>query len=282
MKKILAVSGGIDSVVMLHMFRNDPEAVVAHFDHGIRDCSSDDCRFVESLAKKYNLPFFSERIYLGPSCSEARARSARYAFLRSLSARLDGIIYTAHHQDDLIESIAINLIRGTGWRGLIPFRDASVERPLLSWPKREIYRYASQHALSFRLDASNTDNRYLRNRVRRYLRNLPATQYDTLVNAISALYRRQTNLATDIEANLAALPLSSPYSRQAIALLDAPVAIEILRYLFARYDIHLTRPQLTRCLSAIRTYRPDSLFSINRSWFLKFGRQHFSIISASA
>ena len=65
MKKVLAVSGGVDSVVMLHKYKDDKDVIVAHFDHGIRDNSHEDCLFVEKLAKQYDLPFVFERAELG-------------------------------------------------------------------------------------------------------------------------------------------------------------------------------------------------------------------------
>ena len=128
--KILAVSGGIDSVVMLHQMKDEPDILVAHFDHGIRSNSAEDCAFVERLAHEYGKPFVCEHAQLGENCSEATAREARYAFLRRLAKEYAGKIYVAHHADDIIESITINLLRGTGWRGLAPMQSEDIERPL--------------------------------------------------------------------------------------------------------------------------------------------------------
>ena len=83
LKKFLAVSGGIDSVVMLYLMRNDESVVVLHFDHGIRPSSAEDCEFVKRLAKQYGLPFISEQAKLGEDCSEERARKERYAFFKA-------------------------------------------------------------------------------------------------------------------------------------------------------------------------------------------------------
>lgn len=82
MRKLLAVSGGIDSVVMLHLFRGEKNAIVVHFDHGIRESSADDCAFVEKLAKEYDLPFYSRRAELGEDCSEKERVLAAMHFLR--------------------------------------------------------------------------------------------------------------------------------------------------------------------------------------------------------
>ena len=83
MKKVLAISGGVDSMCLLHMLKDDKDVVVAHFNHGTRPSADDDEKFVASYAKKYGLPFYSEKAQLGADVSEADARSARYAFLKN-------------------------------------------------------------------------------------------------------------------------------------------------------------------------------------------------------
>jgi tRNA(Ile)-lysidine synthase len=114
-KYVVAVSGGVDSVVLLDHLAGHPEyeLVVAHFDHGIRDDSREDEAFVRSLAEKYNVPFESKREDLGKQASEELARDRRYAFLRSVAGKHNAQIITAHHADDAVETIAINLLRGT-------------------------------------------------------------------------------------------------------------------------------------------------------------------------
>src|SRR5690606_41547248 len=110
-----AVSGGIDSVVLLDMLSHVPglKLVVTHFDHGIRPDSAQDAVFVEELAAHYGLPFETKRVELGTKASEELARRHRYAFLRDVAARYNAKIITAHHADDVIETVAINHIRGT-------------------------------------------------------------------------------------------------------------------------------------------------------------------------
>src|SRR3989344_5293986 len=116
MNYIVAVSGGVDSVVLLDMLIKQKEhnLVVAHFDHGIRVDSDADARFVWELAKKYELSFEVRREELGDAASENTARSHRYAFLRDIAKKYSATIVTAHHADDVVETIAINLTRGTG------------------------------------------------------------------------------------------------------------------------------------------------------------------------
>lgn len=172
-KYIVAVSGGVDSVSLLHALASLPEydLVVAHFDHGIRNDSAEDRRFVEQLAKHYKLPFIYEEGQLGPDASEAEAREARYEFLRRARDEQQATaIVTAHHHDDALETAVINLLRGTGRKGLSALGSQSdVARPLLNASKDDILEFARRHQLQWREDPSNRSDTYLRNYVRRQL-----------------------------------------------------------------------------------------------------------------
>ena len=171
---VLAISGGIDSVVLLDVLARqlDPrQLIVAHFDHGIRPDSSDDALFVGALADRYGLRFEAERKELGATASEEMARAARYEFLhgvrRAYNARA---IVTAHHQDDLVETAVMNLLRGTGRKGLGSLRSTDeIWRPLLSLRKRDLEVYARTHGLHWREDSTNSDTKYRRNYVRRVM-----------------------------------------------------------------------------------------------------------------
>ncbi len=175
---VLAVSGGVDSVALLHIMAtrsNNPaiRLIVAHFDHGIRPDAADDRRFVADLAKRYGLQFVYDEGRLGAGASEAVARNARYAFLRKVRQSSNAlVIVTAHHEDDVLETAILNLLRGTGRKGLSSLRSTDeIYRPLLRTPKAHIHAYARKHDLEWREDSTNEDDAYLRNYVR--LRILP-------------------------------------------------------------------------------------------------------------
>lgn len=169
-KYVVAVSGGVDSVVLLDVLARQQEVqlIVAHFDHGIRVDSAEDRKLVQSLAEKYGLPFAYAEGNLGADASEEAARAARYAFLKSVQQKYsaDGII-TAHHQDDLLETAILNLLRGTGRKGLTALAsNPHVTRPLLHISKQEILDYAHEHQLQWHEDSTNSNPKYLRNYVR--------------------------------------------------------------------------------------------------------------------
>jgi len=290
MKKILAISGGIDSMVMLHMFKNDPDVVVTHFNHGTRASSDADESFCSRQAAIYHRPFYSQKVTLGQDVSEEKARTARYTFLNHLAQTLSGQIYTAHHADDLIESIAINLLRGTGWRGLTPLslhhhpflepspRDVPCSCPNAKrsqcadcipfiWYKSDILRYAANHNIAFRHDPTNTSNHYLRNRLRHplYTGSDPVYKENMLL-----LWTKQKNIRQQIETIISsALTDNNIYPRQLFIDLPDEIALEFL-YLAAKYaNIKLTRPQLTDFLTAIRTYQPNKHFNLPNDRLVK-------------
>lgn len=167
---VIGVSGGVDSVLLLWLMAAAPgvQLTVAHFDHGMRDDSAEDRRFVEGLAAQLKLPFAYAEGRLGPAASENQARRARYRFLRQVKtgSAADRIV-TAHQQDDLLETAILNILRGTGYRGLASLgSDGEIYRPLLNLPRREIKSLAAEHRLSWRDDPTNQDRRYLRNYIR--------------------------------------------------------------------------------------------------------------------
>lgn len=277
MNYVVAVSGGVDSVVLLDMMVDGllpaEQLVVAHFDHGIRPESADDARFVQDLAKKYGLPFEAKREELGQDASEELARDRRYAFLRKIAAKYDAKLVTAHHADDVIETIAINLTRGTGWRGLAVLNSPDIERPLLGKTKAELIAYAKERQLHWREDATNADTKYLRNNMRQKM-----TMLDDQTKQLLLLYRdRQVFLSRMVDAEIDTA-IQAPYRRHMLIMVSQSVASEILRRIILREaSISMTRPQLSRALLAIKTLGPGKSFVIDVSHRIQLSRTDFVI-----
>lgn len=169
-KYVVAVSGGVDSVALLHMLTKQTglELVVAHFDHGLRPDSKEDREFVAKLSQKYRLSFEYEEGNLGKAVSENTARKARYSFLQRVRKKYDAqAILMAHHQDDVIETMFINLLRGTRQKGLVSLANTKhIQRPLLNFSKQDVIAYARTHNLEWHEDSTNQDTYYLRNWLR--------------------------------------------------------------------------------------------------------------------
>lgn len=185
-------------VLLERFFRAEPEnIVVAHFNHGTRTSADLDEQFVFLRCKELKVPFETMKIMLGEGVSEELARQKRYDFLYHVANKYDGEIYTAHHLDDLIESIAINLIRGTGWRGLTPFSDNRIHRPFfeMGFYKTDILRFAAENKVLFREDPTNATDDYLRNRVRLKLFIMARAEKERLID----FYKRQAIIRHEIE-----------------------------------------------------------------------------------
>ena len=174
---LLTVSGGVDSMVLLSLFTRCGYTVgVAHCNFQLRGAESDEDEvLVEEEAKKYGVPFYNKRFETvaemertGESM-EMAARRLRYAWFDALS-REHGytVIAIAHHADDSIETFFINLLRGTGLRGLtgISTQVGHLIRPLMFASRKEILEYAVANHIPFREDSSNRSTKYLRNKIR--------------------------------------------------------------------------------------------------------------------
>lgn len=179
---LLAVSGGPDSVALLDVLHllsssHSIHLGVAHLDHGLRQGDSEqDAEFVSRLAEKYHLPFYLKKADVAAYRKTHRlsledaARKVRYDFLREISEK-NGYhrIATAHHADDNAELILMNMIRGSGTKGLggiPPKRSDSIIRPLIRCYRSDILIYLSQRKLDYVTDATNADRRFTRNRIR--------------------------------------------------------------------------------------------------------------------
>ena len=283
MKQILAVSGGVDSMVMLHMAAQQyptSELVVVHFDHGIRENSSEDAEFVKHKAEQCGIEFQVGRAALGIQASEATAREARYSFLRQVATKHPGAkIWTAHHLNDLVESVTINLLRGTGWRGLAVLDTSDLHRPFLEsepWDRARIWRYAAEHNVSFRQDPTNNEDIYLRNRVRTQLAG--RFGYEQKLELYS-LWQRQRHLRTQIETADAEIlpPKTEPWERSWFQTLEPEIALELLHIGTLRAGISATRPQLENFRQAIINYAPGKYFNLPEDHLVKLGKNKFEL-----
>lgn len=273
---VVAVSGGVDSVVLLHKLiqESSSKLIVAHFDHGIRPESDADARFVEELAKLYGLAFEGARAELGKDASEATARAHRYAFLRAVAAKYNAQIVTAHHQDDVIETIAINCQRGTGWRGLAVL-DSHIVRPLLKLSKQDIRDYALMNGLEWVEDETNAEDTYLRNRMRAKInQGLSAETKNRLVKLWEA--ERTLKQAIDKESKRI-LDNLEDYTRYFFTHIDETSALELLRAILLRNDASLTRPQCQRLLHAIKVARVGSRLEAGEGVTVRFTSTTFIV-----
>jgi len=174
---VLAVSGGLDSMVLLHAaasVRSDrlKTLLVATFDHRSGSHSAAAARFVERQARQLGIKCV-EGLATMPLTREHEWREARWDFLRSVAARFGGQIATAHTLDDQVETVFMRILRDAGPRGLAGlYAESDVLRPFLNLRRSDLAKYASNHGVRYLDDPSNESRAHLRNRVRHEL--LPA------------------------------------------------------------------------------------------------------------
>lgn len=285
-KYVVAVSGGVDSMVLLDLLtkQSKVDLVVAHYEHGIRDDSDRDRQLVQQTANKLGLPFEFEHGNLGSDAGESLARSQRYAFLEKVRQKYaaDAII-TAHHQDDVLETAILNMIRGTGRLGLSSLRSSgSILRPLLEFTKADIYDYAKANGIVWHEDSTNDSDDYLRNYIRhnviaklgdegkRYL--LSYVKDAARINPeINRLLNQElkSHILTDGGVNRSWF-ISLPYN------LSKEVMADWLRSNgINEFDARL----IERLTVASKTYEAGKRCDINAAFLLKVNKKSLEIIS---
>ena len=250
---LVALSGGADSVTLLHLLRfAEPGRTLfaAHFDHAMRPESARDAAWVAGLCRAWGVPLVHARAETPPR-SEEEARDARYAFLRQARGETRAEwIATAHHADDQAETVLFRVLRGTGIAGLagIPPVDAGrgVLRPLLPFTRAGLRRHARAHGLRWREDASNATLDPARNRIRHQL--LPLIERTVAPGARASLARladlardEEAAVGTLLEAEMAGLARREEGAlvlvRERLAGYDSAVAARLLRALLRRLGV---------------------------------------------
>lgn len=222
-KILCAVSGGVDSIVMLDVLyelskKMSLKLFVCHYNHNLRGKESDaDEKFVKNCAKQLKLPFYStsgevqEYAKANKLSIEHSARNLRYKYFEQISNSLGcSHVCTAHNADDSVETFFLNLFRGTGLtglKGIPPLRRIAkkiiVFRPLLSFPKEELKEYARAKNLSWREDRTNDNPMFTRNKIRTGLipyieKNFQQNILGTINRAISLINSADSYIAQSI------------------------------------------------------------------------------------
>lgn len=267
-KYILAVSGGVDSMVLLDILRKKPgvELIVAHFNHGIRDDSVKDEAFVKAATKKYGLPLETGHGKLGKNASEDLARQARYEFLESVRKRWSAdAIVTAHHQDDLIETAILNIVRGTGRRGMIAMAtNPDIRRPFLGTSKAGVLKYATVNNIQWREDESNSDSRYLRNYVRRHIMpQLSESSRRKILKSINGIAKKSAETEQLLATMMAELITDGDLNRAEFINLPTEIAPEVVMHWLRKEGFReFDKKTIERVIVAIKVAKPGTRHSI--------------------
>lgn len=275
-KYVVAVSGGVDSMVLLDVLSwlKDLQLVVAHYDHGIRQDSHEDRKLVQQVAKRHGLDFRYEEGKMGARTSESDARNARYDFLERVKTEVGAqAIVTAHQQDDVVETLILNLIRGTGRRGLSSLRSTAEKvRPLLDCTKSELLEYAVEKGIAWREDSTNHDLHYKRNYVRyKIVPLLSPAQRQKLLKISREMLSLNEEIDSAVDQVLRAVT-AGPQNlvRKKFIMLPHGIAKEVMAEYLRRCNVrNLSRRLIDRMVAAVKTARPHSLYDVDRAWILE-------------
>ena len=259
---LVSVSGGADSVALLHLLHALAPSWrltlhVLHVDHGLRPDSAHDAAVVRALGARLGLPAHVERVHVGPGSVEAAARAARYTALEAWAERVGADrIALGHTLDDQAETVLMRVLDGAGVRGLaaIPPVRGRIIRPLVEIRREALREMLTADAIAWVEDPSNRDPKFLRNRIRHELLPLLAASFATDVvpalarvarlarESVEALDRAATleleRLTTVEQGKRGTLPgcpcpaITLP--RGALAALPSSLAAEVLRQAAAR------------------------------------------------
>lgn len=299
---VVALSGGLDSCVLLHLlrFQADPTVplLAAHFDHAMRAGSDEDARWVAGLCLAWSVPLRLERA-ADPPDSEVSARTARYAFLERVGDEVDArATATAHHADDQAETVLFRALRGTGLEGLagIPEERAPrLVRPLLGVWREELEAYASIVGLRWRDDPTNEQLGFARNVIRHEL--LPISEEKVAPGARRALVRLGLLAARNEEAWAEVLPALlrgldartevagdrtvSSVERASTLDLGEALRARVLRHLAADVGVRLDEATTRRAVEFTAAARSGGSVELGGGVTLRRELDRFAVMSVS-
>ena len=223
-KIVLGVSGGPDSISMLNILNEIKdeykfEIYVAHINHMIREEAEDDEKYVQKYCEKNNIQCFVKRIDVQQIANikkigtEEAGRNIRYEFFEEVMKKVGATkIGVAHNKNDKIETIIMNLLRGSGLsgiKGIGPIRENKYIRPLIECERQEIEQYCEEQKLDPRIDKTNFENDYTRNKIRNIV--IPYIKNEFNPNIIETM-DRLSQLVTD-ESNYMELHTKKIYEK---------------------------------------------------------------------
>jgi len=222
-KIAIALSGGVDSIVLFHLLVTEykdsyKELVVFHINHGLREESYEEAEFVEKFVKDFDVKFYKEELNMSDlerdshTSEEMLARELRYQAFNKM-AKLEGVtkLLTAHHKNDQVENILMRLLTGRSIDHSlaiceeIEMAGLTIYRPLLNSLKAELEEYAKEKNLHYYLDATNFDTDYTRNNIRHnivpLLNDINSGSFDNLINFANYYQNINNNLKKAILSN---------------------------------------------------------------------------------
>ncbi len=285
-KMAVAVSGGVDSVALLHWLAEiGADIVCLHVNHGLRAAADTECEYVCKLCDKLNVPV-KVFYWTGEKPStgiEAAARTARYKMMTGF-CRENGIEYllTAHQADDQIETFLMNLGRGSGVFGLAAMRNVSerdgikIVRPLLNVSRDELREYCDARGIKYFVDEMNNDAHYTRVRIRQnrhLLRSVLGISDDRILLAIENLNRVRDTIENDVDKLVSDVMGNgfAMFSDSFLFDLGPDIRLKFIGTLVQKIGRNDYQPRLNSLQSALDKLHGDCKFTLGHCTIRRLG-----------
>lgn len=284
----VAVSGGVDSVCLLHwLVESGMDITALHVNHGLRSIAETEARYVAEICKKLNVPchIFNWTDEKPDSGLEAAARSARYRFMTDWCHENGvDVLMVAHQADDQIETFLMNLSRGSGVYGLSAMRSVSyrdgirIVRPLLGVYRRELIEYCVHHQIKYFCDEMNDDENYTRVKIRKnrhVLFEKLGISDNRILLAIENLSRARDALDSDVDARLGSVMYDGYALFAESFLFDVPadIGLKFLGMLIQKIGGDEYQPRLKSLNIALSKLHSDCQFTLGHCTVRRFRDQ---------
>jgi tRNA(Ile)-lysidine synthase len=279
-KKIaVAVSGGLDSMALLLLFKNiygeKTEIFCLTVDHNVRKNSAADAKFVQNFCKKNSIHCTILKSYLEnpPEVDiEGSLREVRYNLLTEFCQKNNiQHLFLAHHQNDLAENFLIRLFRGSGIDGLAAMdktpkiNKINIIRPLLDFPKSDLKQYLQTKKVNWVEDETNEDEKFLRNKIRKFLQTLP--DFETINNRVAlasqAILEAKQILEKETKRNFPKIFTKNPHGLilniEKFQTLESGVATRYLALALMKVSGRVYKPRLKKLLRIYQLILEDKL-----------------------
>jgi tRNA(Ile)-lysidine synthase len=268
---IISVSGGVDSMTLLHMLKGTSyPLVVVHFNHLKRDQSVIEKDLVEQYCKSIDVPFHYYTIKVNQGNFHHQAHILREHYLNEVAKIYQTrYILTAHHLDDLFENVLIKLTRGSnllGYAGMQQINETesfSYIKPLLYISKKEILSYAKENNISFLDDESNEENTYLRNRYRHSVVPIMKQENDMLLDQIKQYHNQISDVFFFIRNQTKQTIKNGHINLERFKTWDKVLQDDAIAYLIESYELNISYEIIQKIKRMLLSNKPNSIYRLN-------------------
>lgn len=276
-KIILSVSGGVDSTVLLYLLKDlNADLVVVHFNHQQRPESVLEAEYVKALSKKFNYPFEYFELDIKEDFHNEAHNQRRFHLINIAKKYETDVIITAHHLNDLLETILMRISRGSNLLGYSGFVESYYKdgihflKPLIEVTKEEILTYAKEHDIKYFVDASNESNTYTRNRYRNEIIPLLLKENESLLEKALQYNKTLSEAFFHIrKTSTAFLKNSESFIINDFLNLDVAIQKDVIAYLLENKDISFTYNKIEEIISFLETGGPNSYYDVGKNYVFK-------------